>query len=82
MSDTTLGYVGLHGAYTGGSHIDIIVVVATTLFAIAGALQPRVTAPEPRPVAGLVGSSWISFATAAIVFVLVFVVERHDDFAT
>lgn len=78
VSDATLGYIGLHGSYHGGNHVDIIAMAAITLFAIAGTLQPEVTVPEARPPAGLMSSSWISFAAAALVFVLVFVVERHD----
>ncbi len=78
VSDTGLGYVGLHGKYLGGSRIDIIAMAATTLFAIAGALQPKVTTPEAHRLDGRSGSSWICFSAAAAVFVLVFVVERHD----
>jgi diguanylate cyclase (GGDEF)-like protein len=80
VADTIVGYLNLHSTYHGGDGVDIVAMAATTLFAIAGALQPRVTSPETMPQAGRTGSSWISYAAAAAVFALVFVIERHDPF--
>ncbi len=80
VSDTMEGYLGLHGKYRGGSRIDIVAMAAVLIFAIAGTLQSKVTSPEPRPPPGRASSSWMSYMAAAIVFVLVFVLERHEPF--
>jgi diguanylate cyclase (GGDEF)-like protein len=78
VADTIVGRLGLRGAYHGGSRADIVAMTATFLFAIAGSRQRPVTTPEVRPPAVGATSSRISYVAAAVVFVLVFVVERHD----
>lgn len=80
IADTMIGYLGLHGGYRGGDPIDIVAMATAALFAIAGALQPRVTSREASFPAGRTGSSWISYVAVAAVFGLVYAIHRHDSF--
>jgi diguanylate cyclase (GGDEF)-like protein len=81
VADTMEGYLGLHGGYHGGDRVDIVGMAATTLLALAGALQPTVGEGEPdgRP-SRRTGSGAISYVAATAVFGLVFFTERDDPF--
>jgi diguanylate cyclase len=81
IADAMTSYMRLHAGYRGGDLVDVMAVAAATLFTVAGALQPVVKAQEHwRPQSGRSGSTGISYAAAAAVFVLVFVIQRHDKF--
>ena len=80
VADTWAGYLGVHGNSHGTNAISIAAVAATTLFAIAGALQGRVASRETTPHGRLAGSTWISFGAAAAVYALVFVIQHGEPF--
>jgi diguanylate cyclase (GGDEF)-like protein len=76
---TLEGYLALHGGYHGGDHVDIVGMAAAMFFAIAGALQPTVKGQEPKNSPfERTGSASISYAALAVVFALVFVIQRHE----
>jgi diguanylate cyclase (GGDEF)-like protein len=84
VSDTIIGYTGLHGGYGTSDHVGIIAMAAATVLAIAPVFQRAITSrdavsmvapPFARSVVG-----WISYAAAAAVFGLVFVIQRHLRF--
>jgi diguanylate cyclase len=82
VADTMQGYLGLHGGYHGGDRIDIVGMTAAILFSLAGAMQPQVKAAHEAtdPPSKRTGSSGMSYAAAAAVFALVFVIDRHERF--
>jgi diguanylate cyclase len=81
VADTMESYLGLHGGYHGGDRIDIVGMAATTLFAMAGALQPTIRAYEPKSLPSRrTGSGTMSYVAATAAFALVFVNERDDRF--
>jgi diguanylate cyclase (GGDEF)-like protein len=82
LADIWSGYISVHSTSNTVNvrAIDVMVMAATTLFAIAGARQPTLALPEGLTSTGQRGSSWITYTCAASVFALVFVVQRHDPF--
>ncbi len=79
ITDTVQGFIALHGGYRGGDRIDIVGMAAATCFAIAGASQPKVRQDEPKGSASeRTGSATLSYAAVALLFALVFTIERHD----
>jgi diguanylate cyclase len=79
VTDIWAGYLGVHGNPHGTVAINIAAAAATTLFAIAGALQGTVAPGEATPNGWPAGSTWISYVAAAV-FVLVFVIQRGERF--
>jgi diguanylate cyclase (GGDEF)-like protein len=80
IADTSVGYLQVHGSYQGGDLADIMGIAATMLFVVAGALQRTAQLPESDARPGRMSSSWITYLASAVVFVLVFAVQRHDPF--
>jgi diguanylate cyclase len=80
VGDTVVGYLALHGGYGAGSWFDLPAMLAVTLFAIAGGLQSSAKSEESTAIARRAGSYWAAYVGAAVVFGLVFVVQRHDPF--
>ena len=79
VADSVDGYMRLHSGYRGGDYVGIVGMLAAMCFAIAGALQPTVQREEPKSSPfDRTGSASISYAALAIVFALVFVVQRHE----
>jgi diguanylate cyclase (GGDEF)-like protein len=79
VADALAGYLDLHSGYHGGDRVDIVGMAAAMCFAIAGALQPTVKGQEPKNSPfERTGSASISYAALAVVFALVFVIQRHE----
>lgn len=79
VTDTLQNYMALRGGYHGGEHVDILGMLAATIFAVAGSLQTRPGVDETRrSQSGRTGSAGISYASVTAVFVIVFVIQRHE----
>ena len=79
VADAVQGFLALHSGYGGGDRADIPGMTAAACFVVAGALQPTVTENEPRSSPSeRTGSATISYVAVALLFALVFTIQRHD----
>ena len=80
VADSVDGYMRLHSGYRGGDmDVDIVGMLAAVCFAISGALQPTIQRQEPKSSPfDRTGSATISYVALAVVFALVFVIQRHE----